>query len=172
MTSLGEVLHPSMGPAWQKSMLRRCYQMASTSPDPSTQNYAIVLGTNLKVIGEGTNEFTKGMRVRSDMLEAPLKYAYIEHAERNALYHALRTSRATPWLMVCPWASCADCARAIIQSGVRVLIRHDHSHDGGWAESIAIGDEMMKAAGVHIITVEGLLGACDPVLRNGKTLHP
>lgn len=159
---------------WQRAMLHVAYKRSLGSPDPSTQNAALVFSRDGAVLGKAVNDFTKGMEVRPEMLERPLKYSYIEHAERNALYAALSDSielyGRVPHIMVCPWAACADCARAIVQSGVKYLIRHEHegSH---WNDSITIGDEMMWAGGVTIITVEGKLGG-PPVLRNGEVFHP
>lgn len=158
-----------------EDMLRRAYFEATASPDPSTQNGAIVLDNNGVIIGAGCNTFTKGVTVTSDLLERPKKYAFIEHAERSALFMAatLWTQGGhKPHTLAAAWASCADCARAIVGMGVKVLVRHVREDDEGrWNESIEWGDQILKAAGVEIVDVHANLG-CAPVLFNGKLMNP
>lgn len=150
--------------------MRLAYTIALNSPDPSTQNGAVVLDGEGALIGGGCNEFTAGMPITPDLLERPKKYAYIEHAERNALFTALRFHTGRPHTLVCPWAACADCARAIVQSGVKVLVRHERE-GGRWSGSIEDGDNILRAGGVEIVTITGELG-CDPILFNGEIWHP
>jgi dCMP deaminase len=58
-----------------------------------------------------------------------MKYAWIEHAERNAIYWAARHGLSTEGCaMFVDLTPCVDCARAIIQAGVvEVVISHDRS---------------------------------------------
>ena len=159
------------------SLLCLTYDIAQDSPDPSTQNGALLYDTaNDEVLSTGINEFPRGLDVTQDMLERPLKYTYIEHAERNAIYNGIRTKQKyIPGgaIMFAAWAACADCARAITNSGIKALIRHaDPNRDASrWAESIKIGDEIMRAGGVEIIDVERKLNA-PAVLRSSEMYHP
>jgi len=162
---------------WYMQYLRDAYRHALISPDTSTQNGAIVLDRNNYILGWGANEFTNGMDVTPDLLERPKKYTFIEHAERNAIYHSLRRlnhdpAYGTPHTMVAAWASCADCARAIVQSGIKTLIRHDRSGVDRWSESIEAGDIILAAGDVTVIDVKGKIGRCDPVLVNGELWNP
>lgn len=154
-----------------REMLRMAYGCALDSPDPSTQNGAIVLDSNGRLIGWGCNTFTEGMPQTPDLFERPKKYAFIEHAERNALFSAAR-SGAYPHTLACAWAACADCARAIVGLGVRRLVRHVRDDDEGrWNESIEWGDQIMRAAGIEIVDFSGRIGS-KPVLFNGKLMNP
>lgn len=163
-----------MTPDQYKHYLRAAYQLALQSPDPSTQNAAFVFNANDGLVGEGVNEFTRGMPVTADLLERPKKYSYIEHAERNAIYDVFsRLYKGSPYTMVCPWASCADCARAIVQSGIRTLVRHCRDDETGrWGGSIEDGDIILTEGGVEIIEIRGELGGCDPILFNGEWWTP
>lgn len=169
--------------------LRIAYKLALGSPDPSTQNGAIVLDGNYNIVGRGCNEFTGGMDITPDLLERPKKYTYIEHAERNAIYNAMSKipdfskledggvfqwdfTFGKPVTMVAAWAACADCARGIVQSGIQTLIRHDRSGVDRWNESIEAGDEILRAAGVKVVDIPGKIGYCDPVLANGELWQP
>lgn len=158
---------------WARAQLRLAYEVALGSPDTSTQNGARTYGVDGERMGVGSNHFTRGIKPTPDLLERPKKYAYIEHAERNAIYACLRFGHGSPHVMVCPWAACADCARAIVESGIRHLVRHARNDDTGrWGGSIEDGDIIMAAAGVNIITIEGPLGGCDPILFAGEMWTP
>lgn len=140
--------------------LRKAYLTAVMSPDPSSQNGALVYNEHRHLIGQGFNGFTPGVEITPDKLERPVKYLYIEHAERAAVYDCIGSSRYDrvpqgnePVLMVCPWASCADCARAIVLSGISLLVRHKDAMErkvDRWADSIALADKILIAGGVEI----------------------
>lgn len=158
---------------WARAHLRLAYEIATGSPDTSTQNGARTYDADGNRLGVGSNHFTRGMPVTPDLLERPKKYAYIEHAERNAIYACLRFRLGSPHVLVCPWAACADCARAIVESGIRHLVRHQRSDDTGrWSGSITDGDIILSAAGVNVITIEGPLGGCDDILFAGMAWMP
>ena len=159
---------------WGKQELRRAYGYALASPDTSTQNGAIVYTAHGLIIGAGVNEFTKGMEITPDILERPKKYAFIEHAERNAVFSALDPMAGfPPRIMVAAWAACTDCARAIVQSGIQTLVRHERIDTSGrWTESIEWADHILKEGGVQIIDISGPLGGCEPVLFDGALFHP
>ncbi len=159
---------------WCRDQLRAAYKVALDSPDPSTQNGALLFDGNGNLVGVGCNTFTHGMPVTPDLFERPKKYAYIEHAERNAIFATVASRLGgRPVVMVCPWAACADCARAIVQAGIGVLVRHQRDDaTGRWEGSIADGDRMLVAGGVKIVTIIGDLGGCDPVLFAGEAYQP
>lgn len=150
-------------------LLRKAYRIATYSPDPSTQNGAFVMDKNYTILGQACNDFTKGFWTDQDykgggrivtpeMLERPLKYSYIEHAERGAIYDALKkNSEYPPVAMVCPWAACAECARAIVMSGITTLIRHKQASDRSperWKESIALADDILRVGRVKILDID------------------
>ncbi len=155
------------------------YKVALGSPDPSTQNGAIVLDNRYNELGRGCNTFTRGVISTPEKLERPLKYQLVEHAERNAIYNCLSSilcdsvgdwkPKGRPSIMICPWAACVDCARAIVQCGIDTLVRHQSATDRSpehWIESIALADEILRDGSVEIINVKGLLGAPE-ILHNG-----
>lgn len=159
--------------------LSQAYALAANSKDPSTQNGAIVLSQEGEVIGRGWNAFPSGVESRPERWARPLKYSIIEHAERNAIFYAARMGQSTyKGFMMCPWAACADCARAIIQSGIKTLVRHQEATDrspDSWKESIAIADEMLDEAGVTVIDYSGQLdvgGEHFQVLHTGELWRP
>lgn len=157
-----------------QSWFRFCYRLAETSPDTSTQNGAILVGEAGLPFARGTNTFTRGAIVSPERLERPAKYSFIEHAERNAIYDAARKGVSTQDLtMACVWAACADCARAIVQAGVTRLVRHAVFFDGNdrWAESIALGDAILKEGGVEIVDWRGVVLEAPPILHDGSLFY-
>jgi dCMP deaminase len=159
-------------------VLRLCYDKALDSPDPSTQNAAVLcwedsrgrLGPYVETFA--CNEFPYGVAYKPERWERPLKYAYVEHAERNCLYKACRRGRCTKGeVMVSPWAACADCARAIVQAGVRKLITQRHDDEDRWKASIDVAFTILAEGGVDVVFFEGKVGG-SPIRRDGKLWQP
>lgn len=165
-------------PDFQLDVMARCYELALNSPDPSTQNGAVLVDdAGMFKYSEAWNEFPRGSEYTDERWERPLKYRYIEHAERNSIYFAARHGLSTDGMgMVCPWAACSDCARAIIQAGITVLVVHKQAHDrvrnDHWAGEIAIAQGMFVDAGVQMIFLDADIGSVKPVLHDGKLWTP
>jgi dCMP deaminase len=135
--------------------------VARASNDRSTQNGAVILGApnGASVISRACNRFPDGVgdTEESGRWERPGKYLWVEHAERNAIYKAAASGLALDGTtMVCHWAACADCARAIVQAKIMRLVRFESVGPIGshWNESISVGDTMMEEAGVEIIELD------------------
>lgn len=159
-----------------KDTLRLAYQYASeNSLDTSTHNGSVLVTP----IGQrvlGTNRLPPGVRPNDRRLnQRPDKYAYMEHAERWAIYEAARQGISTDGAtLYVPWYACADCARAIIVAGIKRVIGHKAMFDKTperWRESIAIGDEMLDEAGVIRDIYDGPIGGVR-VLFNGEYWEP
>lgn len=141
-----------------------CYVVAQESPDQSTQNAAMLWNPEGALIGVDYNHFPTGVEYTDERWERPLKYEVIEHAERNSIFWAAYLGRKTQnATMVAAWAACSDCARAIIQSGVKRLVRHKNATNHAnaiaapgkdWSGSINTADTMMREAGVEIIDID------------------
>lgn len=158
-----------------KELLKKAYEKAKESADPSTQNAALLVNDAGNVLVMETNRFPEGVITNKERWERPLKYKFIEHAERNVCYVSAKQGIKTEGLtMVCPWAACSDCARGIIQSGIIRLVTHQQAHDRSpefWAKEIEIAFAMLKEAGVEIIMYDGAIGAED-VLHSGQLWRP
>jgi dCMP deaminase len=135
-----------------------------SSDDPNTKNGAVIISADARIIGTGVNRFPRGVKVTEERLQRPLKYEFMEHAERNAVFDACRRCENTIGsTMYCPWYACVPCARAIIEAGIICVIGHKQIFDRTpehWLETIAIGNEMFREAGVEIIQFDGFIGNC------------
>jgi dCMP deaminase len=133
------------------------------SDDPSTKNGAIIYRDN-KVVGYGVNRFTRGVDVTPERLQRPAKYAFMEHAERNAIYSTWENGYSPVGaIMVCPWFSCADCARAIVAAGIVKIIGHSCRFTEAsptWAESINYGNQILDEGWVERVYWSGPISNC------------
>lgn len=160
--------------SWQ-DLLKIAYKEAQKSINPSTQNGAILVDDNGIVILSEVNNFPNGIKENEERQNnKSLRYKYSVHAERNVLYLASKLGIKTEGLtMVCPWATCSDCAQAIIQTGIKKLVTHKQALDrsGHWQENIEFAFAMLREAGVEIIIYDGKMGI-GKILRSGEAWEP
>ena len=167
-----------MNDPWEMQYMETAYEMALQSPDPSTQNGAVIIA-NEHGVGFGVNTFPRDVEITDARLERPLKYTFIEHAERNAIYDAARHGHPLQGsTMYVLWAACADCARAIIQAGITRVVTHSFyvnydKADAGenrmnWTDSIDPAFVMFKEAGIKVDFVDAEIGMDLPILFNGE----
>ena len=157
-------------------LMKLAYQYAIiNSTDPSTQNGAVLIDdVSTDPLVYSANHFPKGVKETPERWERPLKYSYVEHAERNAIFNAAKQGIATKGLvMYCPWHSCADCGRAIIQAGIKEVIGHqfvDTHERAQWYESIKVSIGMLEEAGVKCRWITGKVGI-EGLRFNGKLVN-
>ena len=155
--------------------MRMAYRAALVSPDPSTQNGAVIVNRDGELVFS-CNKFAHGVAVTTERLERPLKYEYIGHAERNVIYRAAMRGTATGGAtMYVPWFACSACAIAIIQAGIIEVVGHnlpEHEDNPRWKESIRTAMGMLEESGVRTRYLEGSIGKVAPILMNGKLVTP
>ena len=156
----------SIIPTWDRYFVDLAQLAASRSKVKTTTMGAIIVGPDRDVRSTGYNDLPRGIddaeiyaEIEGD-LEARKRWE--EHAERNAVYRAARYGRSlwgsTAYLECEP---CADCCRALIQSGiikvVLPVINPYHEHPGWierWKESCEFSNRMLNEAGVEIVKVD------------------
>lgn len=161
-----------------RNWLKDCYITATDSPDPSTQiGSAIIIGNRLQSETLSFNGPTKEWKMTDEQWnDKPVKYQLVEHAERRAIYKSTRNGLWTNGgVLISTWAACADCARAIVETGIKLLIRHYPPLDDAterWLESISIGDQILKANDVEIMNIIGNIPGAPAIRRGGETFFP
>lgn len=156
-------------------LLRMAYKKATESPDSSTQNGAVIPFHQSAYLA-ACNTFPPGVSgAVPERLQRPLKYAFVEHAERGVLHAALRQGVYTVGLtMYCPWFACADCARAIIGAGISRVVGHQQMMDltpDHWKDTIGHAFAMFAEAKVETVLYSGKLNG--PAIRmNGQLWEP
>lgn len=111
-------------PSWDEYYLTICNHVASRSKDPNTQLGCVIVGPAHEIRSTGYNSLPRGIRDDiAERLQRPTKYLWMEHAERNAIYNAARSGASTEgctiYVQIMP---CMDCARAIVQAGLREVV--------------------------------------------------
>jgi len=111
-------------PNWDEYYLDICKVVAARSKDPNTKLGCVIVGPAHEIRTTGYNSFPRGIRDDvPERLVRPTKYLWIEHAERNAICNAARCGTAlegcTLYVEIMP---CMDCARAIVQAGIREVV--------------------------------------------------
>lgn len=154
-----------------EELLSKALIHAQFSPDPSTQNAAFVVDPNsYEILTSDVNRFPNGVDYSDKRWERPLKYSIVEHAERNAIYQACKHGIKTEGkILVCPWFACADCARGIIQSGIKLAVglpRTWENTNPRWKETCDIADMMLDEAGVQRLYLDITSGV--RLRRDGK----
>lgn len=163
-----------------RTWLSYAYRVAADhSTDPSTQNGAVLVDFGIYQDGwavcEDANRFPTGVIETPQRWERPLKYGYVEHAERNVIYKAAKHGYATENLtLYVPWFACSDCARAIIQAGIKNVVGHKAIFDmtmDRWKDSIAVAHGMLDEAGVKYRMADVTIGEVE-VLFDGQLWRP
>jgi dCMP deaminase len=140
---------------WDKRFIELCDHLAMWSEDPSRKVGAVVVGKENCILSTGYNGLPRGVMADTnkhfDRTDGR-KYYWIEHAERNAIFNAARNGISTEKSTIyCSLFPCSDCARAIIQSGIRELVTRELPEDEvRFADSMAISLEMLIESGVSV----------------------
>lgn len=106
---------------WDNRFLEMAEFVAGWSKDPSTKVGAVIVDDKKRVISVGYNGFPRGVddaEMRYD--DRPLKYKFVCHAERNAIDNS--PMKVDGCNLYCTLFPCAECAKTIIQTGIKLVI--------------------------------------------------
>ena len=134
--------------------------VATWSKDPSTKTGAIVVGPDREIRATGYNGLVRGVDDnKPERMERPTKYDFFEHAERNAIYNACLTGTSLKGcIMYATHPPCTDCARAIIQSGIKVVVTNEMEINSAtptntWRDKLSYSKQMFDEAGIEYIVL-------------------
>lgn len=138
---------------WDQRFLDLAEHIATWSKDRSRKFGAVIVDSQRRVVSIGYNGLVRG--VDDDVPTRhvhPAKFYWAEHAERNAIYNA-RESLDGCTIYV-PWFPCAQCARAIIQTGITRVVCTPNARandpESDLRYGFAISREMLLEAGVQV----------------------
>ena len=78
------------------------------------------------------------------------KYAFVVHAELNAILNSPRSVKdCTVYVSLFP---CNECAKAIIQSGIKKIVYESDKYDG--TDGNTASKMMLKQAGVELVQLD------------------
>jgi len=127
--------------------------VASASKDPRYQIGAVIFDTDGNIVSTGYNGAPRRVVDLPERYEKPLKQFYIAHAEENAISQAAKRGVSTDGCCMLVWGKtpCANCARMIIQAGIKsVIFQKEDIAQSSYAQSFKAALTMLKEAGVNI----------------------
>ena len=136
--------------SWDEYFMGIALLAAHRSKDPNTQVGACIVSPENIIISTGYNGMPKGCSDDEypwDREGEQTKYPYVVHAELNAILNANGRSLQNSRLFVALFP-CNECAKAIIQSGVRE-IRYLSDKYADTPATLA-SKRMLNAAGVKL----------------------
>lgn len=143
---------------WDKYFIDIAETVRLKSKDPSTKVGAVIVGPEQQIISTGYNGFPRGVYDYDERWERPAKYAYVVHAELNAILNAARHGIA---LRDCdlylvgfgpPTVPCTNCAKAIIQVGIKKVIGKSYKPaPENWMDSLDRAREMLDESNVEMV---------------------
>lgn len=141
---------------WKDYFLGIAEQVKLKSKDQSTQIGAVIVGQHNEILSTGYNSFPRGLDdEQQTRQERPEKYFWMEHAERNGIYNAARvgTPINNAVIYITSGLPCADCARAIINSGIKKIYcktQDTTKNKEKWEESQKRTLQMLSECGVDV----------------------
>lgn len=135
---------------WDAKFMGLARHVATWSKDRSTKVGCVIVDNRQRVVSLGYNGFPRGVDDDDDSRHTrPAKYAWTEHAERNAIYNTLTDLYGTT--LYIHWYPCMDCARAIVQSGIaRMVAVEPDWNDKRWGESFDNTRELFNEVGLDV----------------------
>ena len=136
---------------WDTYFMALAHLSAMRSKDPNTNVGAVIVDEMHRIVSIGYNGMPRGCDDEQfpwdregDFLNT--KYAYVVHAELNAILNSPReVSGCSIYVSLFP---CNECAKAIIQSGIkRVIYESDKYAD---TDAIRASKRMLLDAGVEL----------------------
>lgn len=139
---------------WAQRYLNLAKEISTWSKDPSKKIGAVAIGNKGQVLSQGYNGFPRGIKDLSNRLnDRPEKYKYVVHGEMNCIYNACHNGISLEGanLFVYGLPVCSECAKGIIQVGIKKVICQYTEEVSTWEESNIITEQMFKEVGIVYI---------------------
>lgn len=140
---------------WDEYFMSLAHLSGMRSKDPNTQVGACIVNERNRIVGIGYNGLPYGCNDDEYPWERDggfldTKYAYVVHAELNAILNATESlQNCTIYVSLFP---CNECAKAIIQSGIKeVVYESDKYRD---TDSAKASRRMLNSAGVKLRQID------------------
>jgi dCMP deaminase len=150
---------------WDQKFMGLARHIAGWSKDQSRGIGCVIVGPSHEIRATGYNGFPRGA---DDSVQArherPAKYGWSEHAERNAVFNAARVGTplegCTAYSTLFP---CDDCARALVQSGIKRLVSvAPDFNDPTYGEIFRTSVLILEEGGVQLDDIDNLKAGNTP----------
>lgn len=148
---------------WDALYMQMAFLMAMRSPDPSTQVGAVITTVDNTIVASGYNGWPRGIKPfdpSDERWERPHKYFWMAHAERNAIDNAARTGAPLDGCtLYTPIMPCADCARGIVQVGIKRVVCHEQAQreftkrqvsNQAWVDGLVVTRRLFDEAEIRL----------------------
>jgi dCMP deaminase len=112
-------------PSWDTYFMALAFVTAMRSPDESTKHGCIIIDNeeNKTLVSQGYNGYARGVNHKIVPKTRPEKYSWVIHAEKNAILNAGRNGVPLKGsVLYVTGHPCIECAKAIVQSGIKKVI--------------------------------------------------
>lgn len=138
--------------SWDEYFMGVALLAAMRSKDPSTQVGACIVDGENRILSTGYNGFPSGCSDDEFPWErqgeyGETKYPFVVHAELNAILNA-RGKNLTGAKLYVALFPCNECAKAIIQSGIREVVYLSDKY--ATTDSTLASKRMLTSAGVKL----------------------
>lgn len=142
--------------SWDEYFMGVSHLSGMRSKDPNTQVGACIVGKDNRILSMGYNGLPNGCSDEEfpwerEGDELATKYPYVAHGELNAILNYRGGSLEGSKLYVSLFP-CNECAKAIIQAGIRTVVYDEDKYNGTTANLAA--KKMFDAAGVRYYRYE------------------
>ena len=142
--------------SWDEYFMGLALLSGLRSKDPNTQVGACIVNDDNKILSVGYNGFPNGCSDdefpwEREGEELDTKYPYVTHGELNAILNYRGGSLAGASLYVSLFP-CNECAKAIIQSGIREVVYLSDKYAN--QPNTLISKRMLTSAGVKLRRLE------------------
>ena len=157
--------------SWDEYFMGVATLAAMRSKDPSTQVGACIVDGNNRILSTGYNGFPQGCSddeypwAREGENPNDTKYPYVVHAELNAILNNCGKNLSGSRIYVALFP-CNECAKAIIQSGIREVIYLSDKY--GTTPATLASKRMLASAGVSVRPFTSKMDFITLRLKEGK----
>ena len=140
--------------SWDEYFMGVALLAAMRSKDPNTQVGCCIVDAEKRILSTGYNGFPTGCSDDDfpwDRTGEETKYPFVVHAELNAILNAHGKNLVGARLYVALFP-CNECAKAIIQSGIREVIYLSDKYAD--TPSTQASKRMLRSAGVILTKLE------------------
>lgn len=134
-------------PSWNDYFMSLAQVASTRSKDPNTKVGAVLVTEDNRVIGLGFNGMPAGMVETNELWQRPTKYAYVVHAEMNAIHYSFDLYKRKNVKLYTTVFPCRKCMESILHLPITEIY---------YQKTYADSEESMKMAadkGVVVVKV-------------------
>ena len=142
-------------PDWDTYYFNQCAVIQTRSKDKHTKCGSIVVSQDNRPLSQGYNSLPSGANDDiPERYDRPCKYQYMVHGEMNSICSAARNGVSLLGAKIyVTGIPCMDCARAVIQSGIKEVI-YDGERQSRWTSPLyqdgVLVVDLLRECGVSV----------------------